>query len=77
MTYFLSGGSKLTVCEPKLTCFKCHDPLTWFLCGWWWSKLTRFWMRAANRLFYYKHRYVHGFRLGGRCWLDFGVGDQA
>ena len=38
----LCGGSQLTVCGPKLTCFKCDDRLTWFLCGLWWSKLTRF-----------------------------------
>ena len=42
VTWFLCGGSKLTVCEPKLICFECDDGLTWFLCGWWWSKLTLF-----------------------------------
>ena len=40
--WFLCGGSKLTVCGPKLTCFECDDRLTCFLCGRWWSKLTRF-----------------------------------
>ena len=39
---FLCGGSKLTVCGQKLSCFECDVRLTWFLCGWWWSKLTRF-----------------------------------
>ena len=38
---FRCGGSKLTVCRPKLPCFECDDTLTWFLCVWWWSKLTR------------------------------------
>ena len=28
------------VCGAKMTCFKCGDLLTWFLCGW--SKLTWF-----------------------------------
>ena len=31
----------MTECGPKLTRFKCSDRLTWFLCGWWLSKLTR------------------------------------
>ena len=38
----LCGGSKLTVCGPKLTCFECDDRLTWFLRALWSSKLTRF-----------------------------------
>ena len=41
VTCFLSGGSKLTVRGPKFTCFRCDDWLTRFLCGWWWSNLTR------------------------------------
>ena len=41
VTCFLCGGSKLTVCGPKLTCLEFDDRLNWFLCGWW-SKLTRF-----------------------------------
>ena len=32
----------MTVCGPKLTCFKCDGRLIWLLCGWWWSQLTRF-----------------------------------
>ena len=32
----------MTVCRSKSTCFECDDQLTWFLCEWWWSKLTRF-----------------------------------
>ena len=50
VTCFLSGGSKLTVCGSKLTCSKCCDRSTWFSCGWWWSKLTRFLDAVANRL---------------------------
>ena len=42
MTCFFYGGSKSTVCGPKLTCFKCDDRLTCSLCGWWRSNLTRF-----------------------------------
>ena len=42
VTCFLRGGSKLTVRGPKLTCFECDDRLTWFLCGWWLSKLNWF-----------------------------------
>ena len=42
MTCFMHGGAKLTVCGPKLNCFKSDDRLTWFLCRSWWSKLTRF-----------------------------------
>ena len=38
---FQCGGSKLTVCGPIFTWFKCHDRLTWFLCGRVQSKLTR------------------------------------
>ena len=38
---FLRGGSKLTECGPKLTCFECDGRLIRFLCGWL-SKLTRF-----------------------------------
>ena len=41
LTCFLCEGSKLTVCGPKLSCFECDDRLTWFMGGWWWSKLTR------------------------------------
>ena len=39
---FRCGELKLTICGPKLTCFKCDDGLAWFMCGRWWSKLTRF-----------------------------------
>ena len=46
LTCFSVGGSKLTVCGPKYTCFWCGDRLTCFLCGW--SKLTRF-LDAGNK----------------------------
>ena len=36
------------VCGPKITCFKCGDRLSWFLCGW--SKLNWYCMRAINHL---------------------------
>ena len=42
MTCFKRGESKLTVCGLKLTCFKCCGRLAWFMCVWWWPKLTRF-----------------------------------
>ena len=45
---FLCGGSKLTACGPKATCFKCHDRLTSFLCGW--SKFTPFWDAGRKSL---------------------------
>ena len=42
VTCFLCGGSTLIVCGPKLACLECDDQFTWFLCGRWWSTLTRF-----------------------------------
>ena len=62
MTCFLFGGSKLTVCGPKLTCFKCGDRLPRFLCGWWWSKLTQF-LDAGRKLL--------GFSVSIEIDLDF------
>ena len=39
---FFVRGIEIDVCGPELTCSKCNDRLTWFLCRRWWSKLTRF-----------------------------------
>ena len=39
---FLCGGSKLTVCRQKWSCFQCNVRSTLFLCWWSWSTLTRF-----------------------------------
>ena len=39
--------SKLTLCEPKITCCESDDRLTVFLCGCWLSPLTRF-LDAGN-----------------------------
>ena len=35
-------GIEIDRVRAELTCFGCDDRLTWFLCGWWWWKLTRF-----------------------------------
>ena len=45
VTCFWCGGSESTAYEPKLACFECDDRLTCFfifVCGWWWSKWSRF-----------------------------------
>ena len=48
LTGLLCGVSKLTVCGPKLTFFKCGDRLNLFLCVW--SNWLGFGMQAANVL---------------------------
>ena len=50
LTWFLCEGSKLTVCGPKLTCFKCDDRLAWFCVGGGGRNWLGFWMSSANRL---------------------------
>ena len=70
VTCFFGGRSKLTVCGPKLTYFRSDDRLIWFLCRWWWSKLT--W-------FLYVGRKSLGFSVSIEVdlvwnWLGFSVG---
>ena len=49
LTCFCEGQFDFAfVCGPKATCFKCHDRLTSFLCGW--SKFTPFWDAGRKSL---------------------------
>ena len=57
--------------------WECDDRLTWFLCGWWRSKLTRFFrIRAANRLVLVWASKLTWLLSSCRYWLDFSVVDQ-
>ena len=70
VTSFRCGGSKLTVCGPKLNCFERHDRLTCFCVVVVVGIDSAFVCGPQIAWFLCEHRNWLCFRLGGPYWLD-------
>ena len=62
--------------RPEMNLFWVWRSLSWLLCGWWWSKLTRFLDEGRKSLGSSVSIELTWFCLGGRYGLDLSVGDR-